>query len=67
MTSQDVSRWLCCQELAKIFKIKITLKRGFELTDKNGLMLGVCETAEEVYAFLCGYEHFTHTSEFKKG
>jgi hypothetical protein len=66
MTSQDVEKWLHCQDFAKKCKVTIILKNRFELIDKNKMILAFCQTVEDFHAFLCGYEHFTHTREFKK-
>jgi hypothetical protein len=60
MDIHDVWQWERCKELAKSFHVTIQLKRGFELSEKNGMMLGVLPSVAEVYAFLCGYEHSTH-------
>jgi len=62
MTEHDVAQWKRCEELATDFGVTIKLKRGFELSDKRGMMLGVLGTVAEVWAFLCGYEHSTHTA-----
>jgi len=60
MNVHDVAQWKRCEELAEGFHVTIRLKRGFELTARNGAMLGALETVSEVLAFLCGYEHSTH-------
>lgn len=60
MTVHDVAQWHRCEELSEDFGVTIRLGRGFELTDKRGMMLGVLYTVAEVWAFLCGYEHSTH-------
>jgi hypothetical protein len=57
MNVYDVSQWKRCEALAIDYGVTIKLRRGFELTDEHGAMLGVLDTVVEVWAFLCGYEH----------
>jgi hypothetical protein len=61
MTAFDIAKWERCKELADMFGVKIEVRNNFKLTDKKGCMLGVLGTVAEVFAFLCGYEHSTHT------
>lgn len=59
MTAADVAKWERCKELANMFKVKIDVRSAFRLEYKKDC-LGVLWTVDEVYAFLCGYEHSTH-------
>jgi len=62
MNIHDVARWKRCEELAKICRVTITLKGGFSMTKKNGEMLGIVATVDELYGFLCGYERVPRTA-----
>lgn len=60
MNGYDVAKWERCKELAAEFGVLIKVWDNFELTDQRGLSLGGLCSVDEVYAFLCGYEHSTH-------
>jgi len=57
MNGYDIQKWQRCEELAELLGVGIDVNEGFRLTNTNGLNLGVFRTVDEVYAFLCGYEH----------
>ncbi len=57
MTAYDVAKWKICEVRAMDMGIKITARTTFVLHDKKGLILGNVGTVDELFAFLCGYEH----------
>jgi len=62
MNGYDIQKWKRCEELAYQFGARIDVNEGFRLLDRGGTNLGVFGTVDEVYAFLCGYEHSCKTS-----
>ena len=57
MDIRDVNVWERCKELAKRCGVIVELRGVFSMTASDGRSLGGVETTEELYAFLCGYEH----------
>jgi hypothetical protein len=55
-TARDIGKWERCKEIASELGVAIRLSEGFMLTH-DGLTLGVMYSLDEVYGFLCGYEH----------
>ena len=55
-TAREIGKWEKCKQLASEIGVTITLNEYFVLTHKK-LNLGVLYSVDEVYGFLCGYEH----------
>lgn len=60
MDAYDVAKWERCKELAVDLCVTMELHGSFLLRDKRGIALGTQASVEELYAFLCGYEHSRH-------
>ena len=52
-----LQKWQRINEIAEACDVAIELRSMIELTNKKGLFLGVFNTVNEAFAFLCGYEH----------
>ena len=62
MNAYDIIKWNRCNELAEKCSVEMDIDEKFVLyknleNDERGSILGAFNTVDEVYSFLCGYEH----------
>ena len=57
MNGYDVQKWKRCEELAQTCGVSFEIYNAFRLIDARGFTLGTLGTVDEVFSFLCGYEH----------
>jgi hypothetical protein len=56
MDAHQLQRWNLCKEKMDDLKIKFELKDNIFLKLKDGRAIGIFNTIDELYAFLCGVE-----------
>jgi hypothetical protein len=58
MDAYTIKRWERIRELTDELELEISIYDYFELLTKEGMSLGIFKTVDELYAFVCGYEHY---------
>ena len=57
VTVKDIEKWQRACEIAKRCNLKIKLKETFSVEKPNELAAARVESLDELFTFLCGYEH----------